>query len=66
MVTTVALHTPNILLLTDQLRLPFLFTVLGLICPSQLGKWIRLYKQKCNLFIFKSDAPEGGDEIFVC
>ena len=64
--TTVALHTPNVLLLTGQLRLPFLFTVLCLICPSQLGKWICLYKQKCNIFISKSDAPEGGGEIFVC
>ena len=64
--TTVALHTPNILLLTGQLKLPFLFTVLCLICPSQLGKWICLHKQKCNLFIFKSDAPEGGSEICVC
>ena len=43
--TTVALHTPNILLLTGQLR---------------------LLRQKCNLFYFKSDAPEGGVEIFVC
>ena len=64
--TTVALHTPNILLLTGQLRLPFLFTVLCLVFPSQLGKWICLYKQNCNLFIFKSDAPEGGGEILVC
>ena len=64
--TTDALHTPNILLLTGQLRLPFLFTVVCLICPSQLGKWICLYKQKGNLFILKSDAPEGGGEIFVC
>ena len=64
--TTVALHTPNIQLLTGQLRLPFCLTVLCLVCPSQLGKWICLYKQKCNLFIFKSEVPGGGGEIFVC
>ena len=65
MVTTVALHTPNILLLTGQLRLPFLFTVLGLICPSQLGKWIRLYKQKCNLFLFLKVMPPKGATKFL-
>ena len=41
--TIVALHTPNILLLTGQLRLPkvIIFVDSTMSCfPSQLGKWI--------------------------
>ena len=64
--TTVAPHTPNILLLTGQLRLPFLLTVL---CLVFLHNWANgyVYKSKNAIYLFlKVMPPKGGGEFFVC
>ena len=62
--TTVALHTPNILLLTCQLRLPFLLTVL---CLVFLHNWANgsVYKSKNAIYLFLQVMPPKGAAKFL-